>query len=578
MAIVNVTVNGQKIQAQPGQTVLQAAREAGVFIPTLCDHPAVTPFGGCRMCLVEIEKQRNLQPACTYPVTEGMVVSTDTPRVTEARKFVLELLFSERVHYCMYCAMSGSEENTQCELQRLGYRYGLTHWQFPPQTAKRWPVDASRKYFFMDHSRCILCRRCIRACDEIVANHTLGVRERGSRTMVIADDDVPFGESTCVSCGTCLQVCPTGALIDRRSAYMGGECDLTHTRTTCMACPVGCGIDALTRGNQLVRVNGDWDAANGGLLCIHGRFETVEPQPARVTAPMLRKAGELAEVSWDAAMTAIAGRLRVAGPVAGLASPRATIEELSVFRALFAGPLASDQVGLIYGEMPPALGKSAGLADLKDADLIVVVNGRPLDDQKVVGYVVRRTAEAGAKLIVVSDEPTTLDPYSQQCFGLTDLCKVDAEVTAARFPVVLYANGLPASVYGDLRSLSPKTRFMPLYQGINTAGAAKIGLGERPVKGNALFVLAADEIPNGHSLPEAGFTVVQAAYRTKWTDVADVVLPAQTWAEKHGHVVNIEGRELPVVACVQPPAGVQADTVTLAALAERMGQGAKSNV
>jgi len=169
MAIVNLTVNGQKIQAQPGQTVLQAAREAGIFIPTLCDHPELTPFGGCRMCLVEIEKQRNLQPACTYPVTEGMVVATATPRVTEARKFVLELLFSERVHYCMYCAMSGSEESTQCELQRLAYQHGLTHWEFAPSTAKKWPMDASRKYFFMDHSRCILCRRCIRACDEIVA-------------------------------------------------------------------------------------------------------------------------------------------------------------------------------------------------------------------------------------------------------------------------------------------------------------------------------------------------------------------------------------------------------------------------
>jgi formate dehydrogenase major subunit len=572
MAIVNLTVNGQKIQAQPGQTVLQAAREAGIFIPTLCDHPAVTPFGGCRMCLVEIEKQRNLQPACTYPVTEGMTVATATPRVTEARKFVLELLFSERVHYCMYCAMSGSDESTQCELQRLAYQHGLTHWEFAPNTANRWPMDASRKYFFMDHSRCILCRRCIRVCDEIAANHTLGVRDRGSHTLVIADDDVPFGESTCVSCGTCLQVCPTGALIDRRSAYMGGQGDYTHTLTTCMACPVGCGIDAITRGDTLMRVNGDWDAANGGLLCVQGRFEVVEPQPKRVTAPMVRKHDGWAEVTWDEAMTTIASRLRTAGPAAGLVSPRATMEELSVFAALFAGPLASEQVGLIYGAMPTAFGQTATLADLQGADLIVVVNGRPMDDQKVVGYVVRRSVEAGARLIVVSDAPTALEAYSRECYGLADICNIVPEVNAARCPVVLYGDGLPASVYSDLRGLAPQTRFMPLYLGTNTAGAAKLGLKERPVQGQTLFVLAADEIPDGRDLPGAEFTVVQAAYKTKWTEVADVVLPAQIWAEKHGHIVNIEGRELPVVAALKSPAGVPTDVATLTMLAEHMGR------
>ena len=138
--------------------------------------------------------------------------------------------------------------------------------------------------------------------------------------------------------------------------------------------------------------------------------------------------------------------------------------------------------------------------------------------------------------------------------------------------MVLYSHDLPSEVFSALRGLPPKTRFMPLYQGANTAGAAKVGLTARPVKGQALFVLAADEVPDGHVLPEAGFTVVQAAYRTKWTDAADVILPAQTWAEKQGHVVNIEGRELPVVPSLKPPAGVPSDVATLAMLAERMGR------
>jgi NADH dehydrogenase/NADH:ubiquinone oxidoreductase subunit G len=271
-------------------------------------------------------------------------------------------------------------------------------------------------------------------------------------------------------------------------------------------------------------------------------------------------------------MTAVASRLRAAGPVAGLASPRATMEELTVFAALFAGPLASDQVGLLYGKMPVTFGQTATLADLQGADLIVVVNARPLDDQKVVGYVVRRSAEAGARLIVVSDAPTALEAYSRECFGLADICNIVPEINAARCPVVLYGDDLPAAVYSDLRGLAPQTRFMPLYQGTNTAGAAKLGLKQQPVKGQALLVLAADEIPNGRDLPAAGFTVVQAAYKTPWTEAADVILPAQTWVEKQGHIVNIEGRELPVVAAVKSPAGVPTDVATLTLLAERMGR------
>ncbi len=570
MAAVNITINGQQIQAQMGQTIYEAAAAAGIDIPVLCHHPALPPEGACRICLVEIEKQRNLQPSCTFPVTEGMVVHTESERVIASRKFVLEMIFSERVHYCMYCPLSGSDTGSQCELQRLGYRYGLANWQFAPNYSKDWGVDASRKYFLMDHSRCILCRRCVRACDEIVANHTLGVRERGARTMIIADDDVRFGDSSCISCGTCLQVCPTGALIDRRSAYMGFGSDFTHTHTTCLACPVGCDVDALVRSNHLIRVEGIWDAPNRGLLCVHGRFETVEPQPERVKAPLMRRDGAWAEVSWDEALATVARQFKAAGGVAGLASPRATIEELAAFKALMDG-IGSQEAGLIYGAAPADVAPQAGLADLDAADTIVVVAGKPLDEQKVVGYVIRRAAERGARLIVAAAEPNALDAYAALCLGLDELDKLSAEVAAASRPVVLYAADLPSAALAAVKALD-KAKFMPLYTGANAAGAARLGLTSRPVQGQALFVLAADEIPDGHNLPAAGFTVVQSAYRTRWTDVADVILPALAWTEKQGHVINLEGRELPVAACIQPPAGVQADVATLAALTERMGR------
>jgi formate dehydrogenase major subunit len=332
MAVINLTINGQKVQAESGQTVLQAARAAGIDIPTLCNHPALKPESICRICVVEVERQRVLQPACTFPVAEGMVVQTETEKVTAARRMVLQLLFSQRLHYCMYCTESGTSADVECELQKLAYRHGLANWSYAPNSFKRWPVDASRAYFIMDHNRCIMCRRCVRACNEIVANHTLSIRGRGARTMIIADDDVPFGESSCVSCGTCLQVCPTGALIDRRSAYMGHGTSMERTATTCMACPVGCGIKAVTRSNVLHRVEGDWEAANGGLLCAGGRFEVVEAEPKRILSPMVRHDGLLVETSWDDALVIVAQRMHGAKSVAALASPRTTDESLLSFK------------------------------------------------------------------------------------------------------------------------------------------------------------------------------------------------------------------------------------------------------
>ena len=215
--MINLRINGRQIRARSGQTVLEAAKGGGIDIPSLCHHPAITPHGACRICLVEIERQRTLQPACTFPAAEGMKVETESPKVVEERKFVLQMFFSERNHYCMFCEMSGD-----CELQALAYRYGMDHWTYQNPYPKI-PVDGTRKYFIMDHNRCILCRRCIRACNELAANSTLGVKFRGAKTMISADMDSPFGESTCVACGTCLQVCPTGPWWIERAPTRAGN-------------------------------------------------------------------------------------------------------------------------------------------------------------------------------------------------------------------------------------------------------------------------------------------------------------------------------------------------------------------
>ncbi|MGC9349066.1 MAG: 2Fe-2S iron-sulfur cluster-binding protein, partial [Anaerolineae bacterium] len=299
MSEVQITINGQPVTAQSGQTILEAAQAAGVDIPVLCYHPSLTAWGACRMCLIEVKGMRGLQTACTCPVAEGMEVETETEDAVEVRKFVLELLFSERNHYCMFCQMSGD-----CELQDAAYRYGLDHFTYP-RPFEKLEVDASRKYFIMDHNRCILCTRCVRACSEIVANHTLDIRERGADSMITADLNVPFGDSTCVECGSCLQVCPTGALVDARSAYGGREKDVVHTETTCLQCSVGCTLDVVTRYSRLLRVDGVWESEpNHGLLCVDGRFKPLYDNRQRVKTPMIRRDGKLVETGWEEALAA----------------------------------------------------------------------------------------------------------------------------------------------------------------------------------------------------------------------------------------------------------------------------------
>ncbi len=420
--MVNVTIDDKKIEVPDGTTVLQAAKMAGVTIPTLCDHPELAPYGGCRLCLVEVEGARTPQPSCTLPVSNGMVVHTDTPKIREARKFVLTLLFSERNHFCMYCQMSGGD----CELQNAAYGEDMTHWPLQPNW-QRYPVDASQQHFVLDHNRCILCRRCVRACGELVGNFTLGVLERGANSMIAADLNVPLGGSTCVSCGTCVQVCPTGALIDRLSAYRGREVEVEHVKTTCVGCSVGCGVQLIVRDNHLLRIDSDWDApANEGLLCEVGRFLPLNEERQRIVTPLVRKNGALKAATWEEALDNVSAKLKsLAGKngdgIAALASTRLPMEALHLFKQLFADEVGSKMVTSIEEGVPTAwpgavaqdLGGpfEGNLEALKSADCVVAIGVDLVGDHQVAGFFVKRALPMGTKLVVI-------DPYDNGLHAL----------------------------------------------------------------------------------------------------------------------------------------------------------------
>jgi len=560
MAMIEITINDQKIQAKAGQTVLEAATDAGVDIPTLCHHPALTNWGACRICLVEIEKQRTLQPACTFPVTGGMVVHTESPACVESRKFVLELLFSERNHYCMYCQMSGD-----CELQDLAYRYGLDSWKYP-RPYDSMPVDASREYFVLDHNRCILCRRCVRACAEIAANHTLGVRERGASSMISADLNAPFGESTCVSCGTCIQVCPTGALIDRKSAYMGREKDVEHVQTTCFACSLGCAVDVVSRTNHMLRIESVWDAEPSyGLLCVAGRFEPLHDLRPRVETPLVKKNGQLVEASWDEALDAAAAGLKQAGGIGALVTPRATNETFVAVTKSF------QNAGLTHSAPLPDLPADAVLADVEHADLVVLAGADVMEDHRVVGGYIKRALDRGARLAIIGDEDNGLAEYAT-LVSPEARHAVNMALEASQ-PVVIYGADTATKAADLLRVLASRARFLPLVVGTNAVGAAQVGLDGTFPAAQGLYVLLGDGQANGRVAAAAAgaeFLVVQASYASPLTERADVVLPSPIWAEQSGHLTNLEGKIRRVEAAIAAPDGVPAAPATLQALAGRL--------
>jgi formate dehydrogenase major subunit len=306
---IQLTIDGRPVVARPGQTVLQVARQEGIYVPSLCYHPRVGQAGLCRVCVAEVAGMNGLQTTCTLQAREGMEVRTATALVTEARRQNVELLLAAGAHDCLTCEATG-----RCELQDVAYRLGVDRPPVPAARARR-SIDASSPFIVREPDKCIHCFRCISGCNELVVNEVLGMGYRGTASAVVCDGDVPMGESTCVHCGECVQLCPTGALTEKKAVALGRPWELDRVRTTCPYCGVGCQVELHVdrAANRIVRVIGVEDRPpNDGMLCIKGRFAyDFTTSPDRLTTPLLRRnrARPLQPVGWDEALDFAAGKL-----------------------------------------------------------------------------------------------------------------------------------------------------------------------------------------------------------------------------------------------------------------------------
>ena len=303
MSQIKLTINGKKVSGGTGQTILDVARKNGIKIPHLCNDRRIQPVGECRMCLGEVEGQRNPVTACTFEISDGMALKTDTDQIHRLRKTILELLFYEHRGSCATCDSMG-----ECKLQRYAYEYQISEDVIKAAETSQISENytTGNKAIEYDPGKCIRCSRCIRICNEVQMAEALTLKGRASDVTVTTAFDIPLNDSTCVLCGQCISACPTGALYEREAKGKGQCKELVKVRTTCPYCGVGCQLDLNVNPNtnRVVRVTSKKGCIpNDGNMCVKGRFgfQYIHSEK-RLTTPLIRENGEFRRANWEDAI------------------------------------------------------------------------------------------------------------------------------------------------------------------------------------------------------------------------------------------------------------------------------------
>jgi NADH dehydrogenase/NADH:ubiquinone oxidoreductase subunit G len=421
--MITVTINEKEITLEKPVTVLEAARSAGISIPTLCYHPALERYGGCRLCLVEVEKMPRLQTACTLMTADGMIVRTETDAIAEVRRGILEFLLINHPLDCPYCDKAG-----ECELQDLVEKYGPTTGRYKEKKRKM-PESLEDAIIVRNMERCIVCTRCVRMCEGVQGASAIAVMERGGHSHI-----EPFsgGKYDCEYCGNCISVCPVGAIMSRLHRHSYRPWQMTdQVETICPYCGVGCTVTAQVRDDTIKRVIPKLGSpVNNGLLCSRGRFgyEFVGNRD-RLTRPLIRKNGVLEESTWEEAIHRVAQKLGEikenygSSSIAGIASPRCTNEDNYVFQKFMRVTIGTHNVDStartgyagaqqfienIFGQ-----GATANIiSGISRSDAVFVAGGDPTTVNPILGLQIRACSRpCSGPRIVYRDSPARGNRY-----------------------------------------------------------------------------------------------------------------------------------------------------------------------
>ncbi len=567
MGKITIKINNKEIVCDEGKTILEVARENDIYIPTLCYEEKLEPYGGCRLCLVEVKNSPKLLASCSTPVTNGMEVFTETDRVKKSRKFILDLLMTERNHFCMFCEKSGPYEATDCELEKASYEVGLDHFIFSVYE-KGYEVDASSEDLVIDHNRCILCGRCVRVCDEVVANSTLSFGFRGSDALIVVDLNQDREDSTCIDCGSCYEVCPTGAIFSKYGAYKGKKDECEKIKSYCAICGIGCEATYYVKDNNVVFVEGI-------PLCSKGRFSYLKEERERLKTPLIREKGILREESLDSAKLLIRENMSKVKPedVLILASPSLSIEELEKIKdakekgyniAFFDTPMLKT-----YSKIDENIDFDAILS----SDYIIFAGDDIIEDYGIVDTYIRRgIRENKGEFIIFSNKKSKIDKWATLIHRGFEMPSIDKlpNFTKANNPVLILEGSYASckTVVNEVQNLKK------LNQNLKVLCI--------PPKGNGRYV-AEEFVKNGESAciserykvgyvilgdyddynKYAGilsqnieFLIVQTSFISPLARIADVVLPSATWYETGGTFKSIGGNKYKVTPFLKSPAGV----------------------